>query len=52
MNTTEADKRKLVTEQLEIVRAKLRATGATVLSPTPEWVALRKEMMQLNRKLR
>ena len=45
-------RRKIAAEQLEIVRAKLRATGATVLSPTAEWTALRKEMLELNRKLK
>jgi hypothetical protein len=48
---TTAD-RKDVTEQLETVRAKLRATGATVLSPTPEWTELRKQMLLLARKLK
>jgi hypothetical protein len=46
------EERKLMTEKLEIVRAKLRATGATVLSPTAEWTALRKEMLELNKKLK
>ena len=52
MNDTKAAERRLVAEQLEIVRAKLQATGATVLSPTAEWTALRKEMLELNRKLK
>ena len=52
MTDANAEKRKIAAEQLEIVRAKLRATGATVLSPTAEWTALRKEMLELNRKLK
>ncbi len=52
MSDEKAEERKLVSERLEIVRAKLRATGATVLSPTAEWAALRKEMLELNRKLK
>ena len=52
MQNVKEEQRKLVSEQLEIVRAKLRATGATVLSPTAEWAALRKEMLELNRKLK
>lgn len=52
MNDAKAEERRLTTEQLEVVRAKLRATGATVLSPTAEWTALRKEMLELNRKLK
>lgn len=49
---TESAERKLIAEKVEIVRAKLRATGATVLSPTAEWTALRKELLELNRKLK
>jgi hypothetical protein len=52
MNDTKVEERKKVAEQLEIVRAKLHATGATVLSPTAEWTALRKEMLELSRKLK
>jgi len=52
MDAVKIEKRRLATEQLEVVRAKLRATGATVLSPTAEWAALRKEMLELNRKLK
>jgi len=52
MNDAKVEQRKLVAEQLEVVRAKLRATGATVLSPTVEWTALRKEMLELTRKLK
>jgi hypothetical protein len=52
MSNVKADERTLAAEQLEIVRAKLRATGATVLSPTPEWAALRKEMLELTKKLK
>ncbi len=52
MSEAKAEERKAVEEKLEVVRAKLRATGATVLSPTAEWTALRKEMLELNRKLK
>jgi len=52
MNIAKAEDRVRVAEQLELVRAKLRATGATVLSPTVEWTALRKEMLELARKLK
>lgn len=44
--------RKEVAARLEVVRAQLRATGATVLTPTAEWTLLHKEMLALNRKLR
>ncbi len=52
MSEAQPEEHKLVAERLEVVRAKLRATGATVLSPTAEWSALRKEMLELNRKLK
>src|SRR4026209_2309515 len=52
MNDVTTEQRKLAAERLAIVRAKLLATGATVLSPTAEWTALRKEMLELNRKLK
>ena len=52
MNDAKPEERKLNAERLEIVRAQLRANGATVLSPTAEWRALRKEMLELNRKLK
>ncbi len=52
MSDADAEKRKLAAERLKVVRAKLVATGATVLSPTAEWTALRKEMVELNRKLK
>ena len=52
MTETKDEERRSLTEQLETVRAKLRATGATVLSPTAEWTALRKEMLELSRKLK
>jgi hypothetical protein len=52
MEDVKSQQRKQVSEQLEVVRAKLRATGATVLSPTAEWTALRKELLELNRKLK
>jgi hypothetical protein len=52
MNDTKEEERKRVAERLQIVRAKLLATGATVLSPTIEWSTLRKEMVELTRKLK
>jgi hypothetical protein len=52
MSEAEAEKRKLIAEQLEAARARLRATGATVLSPTAEWIALQKEIVALKRKLK
>jgi hypothetical protein len=52
MSDAKAEERTRYAEHLEIVRAKLRATGATVLTPTAEWTALRKEMLELNRKLK
>jgi hypothetical protein len=52
MNDAQATERQLVAEQLEIARTKLRATGATVLSPTTEWAALQKEIVALKRKLK
>jgi len=52
MSNSKSEDRKQVTEKLELVRAKLRATGASVLSPTPEWTELRKEMLALNKKLK
>ncbi len=52
MTDTKTEERARVAEQLEVVRAKLRATGATVLSPTEEWTALRKQMLELARKLK
>lgn len=52
MTDAKAAERRLLVEKLEVVRKKLRATGATVLSPTAEWTALRKEMLELNRKLK
>ena len=51
MAEIEEDNRSLVAKQLEVARVKLRATGATVLSPTPEWKALRKEILELRKKL-
>lgn len=51
MDDTKDEQRRQVAEKLEIVRAKLRATGATVLSPTPEWTALRKQLVELTRQL-
>lgn len=52
MSDAKSEERQLVTEQLEIARTKLRATGATVLSPTAEWTALQKEIVTLKRKLK
>jgi hypothetical protein len=52
MSDVKAEERRLVAEQLELARVKLRATGATVLSPTAEWVALQKEIVTLKRKLK
>ena len=52
MNDAKVEERKIAADRLEIVRAQLRATGATVLTPTAEWTALRKEMLELNRKLK
>jgi hypothetical protein len=52
MDDAKTEQRALLTQQLELVRAKLAATGATVLSPTPEWTALRKQMLALNKQLK
>lgn len=52
MEETKTEERRQAAEELEIVRAKLRATGATVLSPTTEWTALRKQMLVLVKKLK
>jgi hypothetical protein len=41
-----------INERIVTLRAQLRDTGATALTPTPEWEALRKEVSQLNRKLK
>jgi hypothetical protein len=50
MTEAQEKERALVTQELEVVRAKLQATGATVLSPTAEWTALRKQLLVLARK--
>lgn len=42
---------KKITDELGTLREKLRSNGATALSPTPEWVALRKEIAVLNKTL-
>jgi hypothetical protein len=42
---------KTITDQLIVLREKLRDNGATALSPTPEWLVLRKEVAALNKKL-
>lgn len=52
MTDAKVAERKVFSDRLEVVRAQLRATGATVLSPTTEWAALRKEMLELNKKLK
>ena len=52
MSEIEVDKREMTVERLKVVRAQLHATGATVLSPTAEWTVLRKEMLELQRKLK
>jgi len=52
MDDSKTEERALLTQQLEVVRAKLRATGATVLSPTAEWTALRKKLLALNKQLK
>lgn len=40
-----------ITDELVTLRKKIQATGATVLSPTPVWDGLRKEIALLNKKL-
>ena len=40
-----------INEKLDTLRRQIRETGATVLSPTPAWETLRKEIAVLNRKL-
>jgi hypothetical protein len=52
MSDAKSEVTKTIAEQLEDARVKLRATGATVLSPTAEWTALQKEIVTLKRKLR
>jgi hypothetical protein len=42
---------KAITDQLVVLREKILGTGATVLSPTPEWERLRKEIALLNKSL-
>jgi hypothetical protein len=46
-----ADQIKKIVDELADLRTKLRDNGATALSPTPEWNALRKEVALLNKKL-
>jgi hypothetical protein len=48
--TTEEHER--ISQRLAKLREQLRANGATALTPTPEWVALRKEVSLLNGKLK
>ena len=52
MDEAKVEERRLVAARLEIVRGELLATGATVLSPTAEWTALRREMLDLNKQLK
>lgn len=40
-----------ITKELVSLRKKIQETGATVLSPTPVWNTLRKEIALLNKKL-
>lgn len=40
-----------ITDELVVLRKKIQATGATVLSPTPAWDALRKNIAALNKQL-
>jgi hypothetical protein len=42
---------KKITDQLVTLREKLRLHGATALTPTAEWTALRKEIALLNKNL-
>lgn len=42
---------KAITDQLIVLREKLHGNGATALTPTAEWSALRKEVAALNKKL-
>jgi hypothetical protein len=42
---------KAITDQLVVLREKLRSNGATALTPTAEWNALRKEIALLNKNL-
>lgn len=42
---------KKITDQLVVLREKLRSNGATALTPTTEWIALRKEVALLNKSL-
>jgi hypothetical protein len=51
-NINTPEERKVISERLAKVREQLRATGATALTPTPEWAALRKEVVSLSRKLK
>ena len=50
--TTSPEEHKQISDRLALVRTQLRETGATAITPTPEWAALRKEMMVLVRKLK
>ena len=42
---------KAITDKLVDLREKLRATGRSALTPTPEWNVLRKEVAALNKIL-
>lgn len=48
LTTAEIEK---ITDELVSLRKKIQETGATVLSPTPVWNTLRKEIALLNKKL-
>jgi hypothetical protein len=45
------DEIKKITDELVVLREKLRLNGATALTPTAEWTALRKEIALLNKNL-
>jgi hypothetical protein len=51
MKAITPEEHKRISDRLAKVRAKLRSNGATALSPTAEWVALRKEVLLLKGKL-
>ena len=40
-----------ITDELVVLREKLRSNGATALTPTADWTALRKEIALLNKTL-
>jgi hypothetical protein len=51
MSDLTTDEIRKITEQLVVLREKLRMNGATALTPTAAWTALRKEIAALNKKL-